>query len=196
MRAGTAGLELVDSIAGDGHKLLNVPYDCGFFFCRHRDVPSRVFQNTNAAYLDSSAVDGTISPLNTRLENSARFRGLPVYATLIAYGQVGYTSMVARMVNLARRIATFISTECPHLELLPKGLHKGEMESVYICVLFRANDDALNDVLTKRIRASGKVYGSGTKWEGKPATRFAVAKWDVDVERDFGIVKDVLESVK
>jgi glutamate/tyrosine decarboxylase-like PLP-dependent enzyme len=46
-----AGLELADSITGDGHKLLNVPYDCGFFFSRHRNIAERVFQNPNASYL-------------------------------------------------------------------------------------------------------------------------------------------------
>jgi hypothetical protein len=30
---------LADSITGDGHKLLNVPFDCGFFFIRD---PSRL----------------------------------------------------------------------------------------------------------------------------------------------------------
>ncbi|KAL4921541.1 pyridoxal phosphate-dependent transferase, partial [Aspergillus aurantiobrunneus] len=35
VKKGCEGIELADSLAGDGHKMLNVPYDCGFFFCRH-----------------------------------------------------------------------------------------------------------------------------------------------------------------
>lgn len=154
-----------------------------------------MFQNTNAAYLSGGLTGSIVSPLNIRLENSARFRGLPVYATLVAYGRSGYEAMIMRMVDLSRKIALFIRDECPHLQLLPRDAHTGQMETVYMCVLFRAKDDALNETLTQRIKASRKVYPSGTRWEGKSATRFAIAKWDVDVERDFASVAEVLQSV-
>ena len=196
LRGGAAGLELADSIAGDGHKMLNVPYDCGFFFCRNRDIPATVFQNANAAYLSSTSADGVVSPLNTRLENSARFRGLPVYATLFSHGKVGYTDMVARMVHLARRVARFIKEECPHLQLLPKNNHSSDMYSIFMVVLFSAREDALNNILFEKIKSSRQLYASGTKWEGRPAVRFAIAKWNVDVEKDFGTVRKVLKELE
>lgn len=174
-----------------------MPYDCGFFFSRHRDISTQACQNTNAAYLSSDG-SALLSPLNMRLENSARFRGLPVYATLLAYGRSGYSAMVARMVDLARKVSLFIEADCSHLELLHpdhRERHPQWIESVYMCVLFRARDDKLNAVLAERIKATGVLYGSGTTWLGKPATRFAIAKWNVDVERDLAIVKDVLRSL-
>lgn len=196
MRKGVAGLHLVDSITGDAHKLLNVPYDCGFFFSKHRDMSLRVCQNVNAAYLSTSGTeDGIASPLNVRLENSARFRGLPVYATLTAYGREGYAIMIGRMVDLARKISSFIRDEHEGLELLPKGWYDGGVENHFICVLFCAKDGVLNQVLTEKINATKKVYASSTRWEGEAATRFAIAKWNVDVDRDFAIVKEVLEGI-
>ena len=99
--------------------------------------------------------------------------------------------MLMRQVQLARGIAAFIDAN-PALELLPKGMRG---EEVYIIVLFRAREDALNAALVGRINSARRIYVSGTQWEGAPAARFAVASWAVNVERDLGIVKELLEAV-
>ena len=62
-------------------------------------------------------------------------------------------------------------------------------------VIFRAKNAELNSELVKRINGLRKLYVSGTQWEGKPAARFAVANWQVDVERDLAVIKDVLQEV-
>ena len=69
------------------------------------------------------------------------------------------------------------------------------MENIYIIALFRARDEALNEELVQRINSKRRIYVSGTQWEGRPAARFAVASWMVDVERDLALVKEILESV-
>ncbi|KAH3971039.1 hypothetical protein HBH70_239920 [Parastagonospora nodorum] len=192
-----AGLELADSITGDGHKLLNVPYDCGFFLSRHRHIAERVFQNPNAAYLaTSNGPDSIMSPLNVGLENSRRFRALPVYASLIAYGKSGYRDMLERQIDLSRGIAKFI-LESETYELLPESDKSMEerLSTIYIIVLFRAKDGDLNKNLVDKIKATKKIYVSGTAWDGKPACRFAVSNWQTDVTRDLPIIEEVLQSV-
>ncbi|CAL8578999.1 hypothetical protein XPA_004763 [Xanthoria parietina] len=195
---GAKGLELADSIAGDAHKLLNVPYDCGFFFCRHAGLAQQVFQNPNAAYLSSgSSTTGMIqSPLNVGLENSRRFRALPVYATLISYGRIGYKDMLQRQIRFARRIAWYIHQH-RDFDLLPLSLHDETSinQWIYIIVLFRAKEDALNDTLVRRLNASCKMYVSGTTWENQQACRIAAANWQVDPERDSALVQEVFERV-
>jgi len=195
---GAEGLELADSITGDAHKLLNVPYDCGFFFCRHQDLAHQVFQNANAAYLNS-ATTGPVtipSPLNIGLENSRRFRGLPVYATLIAYGRDGYKEMLERQIRFARAVAAYIH-EHPAYELLPESLDCRDRidQDIFIVVLFKAKDASLNMDLVRRINSSAKMYVSGTKWHGQPASRIAVANWQVDPTRDLILVKMILEAI-
>ncbi|OAL46028.1 PLP-dependent transferase [Pyrenochaeta sp. DS3sAY3a] len=194
-----AGLELADSITGDGHKLLNVPYDCGFFLSRHRSMAERVFQNPNAAYLASgndSDPEPIMSPLNIGLENSRRFRALPVYANLLAYGKAGYAGMLARQIDLARGIADFIIKSEDYV-LLPEvaGSAEEALSRIYIIVLFRARDEQLNARLVGKIKASRKIYVSGTSWDGKPACRFAVSNWQTDVGRDLPVIKQVLQDV-
>ena len=192
-----AGLELADSITGDGHKLLNVPYDCGFFLSRHRNIAQRVFQNPNAAYLASGNNDDSIvSPLNIGLENSRRFRALPVYASLVAYGRDGYRDMLERQIGLSRGIAEYI-LESKDYELLPHSdaAREDVLGDIYIIVLFRAKNEELNKQLVDKIKATRKIYVSGTSWQGKPACRFAVSNWRTDMTRDLPIIKQVLQDV-
>ncbi|KAK5699899.1 hypothetical protein LTR97_006033 [Elasticomyces elasticus] len=201
LKAGVAGLELADSITGDAHKLINVPYDCGIYLSRHLDVGIEVFHNPNAAYLNTASTESTTStdrmipsPLNIGIENSRRFRALPVYATLAAYGREGYREMLERQIALARAIAQYLLDGKDYV-LLPqhsKGNSSDPLQHIYIVVLFRAKDEQLNKTLVKRVNASRRLYVSGTEWDGSPAVRFAISNWEVDVERDLRIVKDVL----
>ncbi|OJD37956.1 tyrosine decarboxylase [Diplodia corticola] len=197
--AATDGMELVDSITGDGHKLLNVPYDCGFFFSRHLQAAQETFQNANAAYLNAGGAGDAASvpsPLNIGIENSRRFRALPVYASLVAYGREGYREMLERQIRLSRAIAGLILDHAAY-ELLPhSSASRGEiLQHIYVIVLFRARDENLNRQLVSRINATSKIYVSGTSWEGAPACRFAVSNWQVDQDRDLAIIREVLDAV-
>lgn len=195
--SGCSGLELADSITGDGHKLLNVPYDCGFFLSKYRHIGERVFQNPNAAYLATSNGPGSIaSPLNIGLENSRRFRALPVYANLVAYGKSGYQDMLKRQIDLSRGIARYI-LESERYELLPLSTSSVDerLEDIFIIVLFRAKDDQLNEALVDKVKSTREIYVSGTSWGGKAACRFAVSNWQASLERDLPKVEKVLQSV-
>ncbi|KAF9350828.1 hypothetical protein BGX34_000964, partial [Mortierella sp. NVP85] len=89
------GLELAHSITACGHKWLNVPYDCGLFLYRQsleKTIMEPLFSST-AAYLRPSGTRFS-HPMNISIENSQRFRELPVWATLRAYGREGYCKIV------------------------------------------------------------------------------------------------------
>ncbi|KAK3327782.1 pyridoxal-dependent decarboxylase [Cercophora scortea] len=196
LHANVAGMELADSITADGHKLLNVPYDAGIFLCRDASIVTQVFQNPNAAYLASSSSNSPgpviLSPLNVGLQNSRRFRALPIYAVLLSEGRAGMETMLVRMVKLAREVARFIR-DSEQYEWLPS--EEASLESTHIVVLFRAKDAGLNEVLVERINETRKLYVSGTAWRGQKAARIAVSSWKVDVERDLAVIKDVLLSL-
>lgn len=126
-----------------------------------------------------------------------------MYAALVSEGRAGLAAMVARMVRLARRVADAIRGDgalSEHYALLPDeneddGSRKNNLGDVNIIVLFRARDDALNENLAARIRATGEWYVSGTKWRGQTACRVAVASWKADVEGDVEIVRRSLAAI-
>lgn len=197
------------------------PYDCGFFFTRSLSTLTAVCKNPNAPYLSSSGPSFIPSPLNISMENSRRFRALPIYAVLVAHGAKGMAEIFARQTRLARKVAAFLDAHDgfdllprPHEEdremalekkraeaekrtaVRPKYAHCEDFTHIHLIVLFRAKDKAINDELVERINAPGTIFVSGTTWgsDGEPAVRIAVSTWKVDVERDFRIIGEVLEN--
>jgi glutamate/tyrosine decarboxylase-like PLP-dependent enzyme len=198
---GVSGMELADSITSDAHKLFNVPYDCGIFFSRHLALATSVLQNPGAAYLASAADNSSsiVSPLNIGIENSRRFRALPLYASLRTYGKNGYRDMLERQIAMARRVAAWVLAHEAY-ELLPSKrlgtqASKNSLDDIFMVVLFRARDGHLNNRLVDLINNSGEIYLSGTSWDGAKAARIAVANWQIDKEKHGVVVERVLHRV-
>lgn len=68
-------------------------------------------------------------------------------------------------------------------------------DCIHMVVLFRARDAGLNEALVAKIQGSGEWYVSGTRWEGRPACRIAVASWRVRVEEDLEFVTTRLARI-
>jgi glutamate/tyrosine decarboxylase-like PLP-dependent enzyme len=189
-RALTEGVERADSVIADGHKWLNVPYDCGFAFVRELERLPRGL-NVGAPYLpspdDPHPNFGFVSP-----ENSRRARALAVWATLRAYGRAGYREMVERHVRLARHLAERVDAS-PELERLADVLLN--------IVCFRAHppgvgEERLNELNTRlgdAVRADGRVFVGTTTYAGKTALRPAIVNWRTDIA-DVDLLVDVVRE--
>ncbi|HYB30251.1 MAG TPA: pyridoxal-dependent decarboxylase [Solirubrobacteraceae bacterium] len=187
----TDGVERADSVIADGHKWLNVPYDCGFAFVREVDRLPRAL-NVGAPYLPSAEDPhpnfGFISP-----ENSRRARALAVWATLRAYGRAGYRDMVERHLQLARHLAERVDS-APELERL------AEVPLNIVC--FRARPpgvsedrlDELNQRLGERLRSDGRVFAGTTTYAGKVALRPAIVNWQTE-RQDVDLLVDVVREL-
>jgi glutamate/tyrosine decarboxylase-like PLP-dependent enzyme len=182
------GVERAHSVASDGHKWLNVPYDCGFTFVRE---PARLAHalNVGAPYLpspdDPNPNFGFLSP-----ESSRRARALAVWATLAAYGRRGYREGVERHLELAQRLARRVDAE-PDLERL------AEVPLNIVCFRVRpagvleADLDGLNRELGAKLLADGRVFAGTTVYDGKVAFRPAIVNWRTE-EADVDLLVDVL----
>ena len=185
------GIERADSVIADGHKWLNVPYDCGFAFVKDPSLQAGVF-TSGAAYLpdpmDPKPTWGYLGP-----EMSRRARSFAVWATLRAYGRSGYASIVERHLDLAARLATRID-EAPDLERL------ADVPLNIVC--FRARppgypEDRLDD-LNRRIGETsirdGRVIFGTTEYDGKVAFRPAPVNWRNRPE-DVDLIVDVVREL-
>jgi glutamate/tyrosine decarboxylase-like PLP-dependent enzyme len=193
-----AGLERADSVAGDGHKWLNVPYESGFAFLKDPARLPVAFGMPGAAYLpgERSALPAEGGGPDYALlgpESSRRARSLPIWATLAAYGRDGYRAMVERHLDLAQRLAALVDAapELERLAAVPLNI-----------VCFRARpagvpDEALDD-LNRRLGAAllddGRVFAGTTVYGGRVALRPAIVNWRT-TEADIDLLADVVREL-
>jgi len=181
-----AGLERADSWTTDAHKWLNVPYDSGIVLCRHPES-HRAAMTTAAAYLIQDAGAQRVrDEVDWVPEFSRRARGFSVYAALRSLGRSGLVELVERCCDGATRFAERI-VELDGVELLN--------EVVLNQVLFRfASDEQTDDVLA-RVQASGRIWLSGTTWDGRKAIRVSVSNWQTtDEEIDLAVAEFAAQS--
>jgi glutamate/tyrosine decarboxylase-like PLP-dependent enzyme len=185
------GVERADSLAGDGHKWLNVPYDCGFAFVRDLERLPRAL-HVGAAYFptpdESRPSFGFLSP-----ESSRRARSLTVWATLKAYGRDGYRGMIERHLALAQRLAARVdgAGELERLAEVPLNV-----------VCFRACPpnwpedqlDELNRAVGEAVLADGRVFAGTTVYDGVVALRPAIVNWRTE-EEDVDLLVDVVREL-
>lgn len=190
-----AGIDRADSVASDAHKWLNVPYDCGFAFVTH-DEPLRAAFSATGAYLTrSGGFDAdALNPFFSR-----RFRALSAWCSLKSLGRAGYREMIEGCIANARDLAAWVD-EQPGMELMNADRYRAIPFNI---VCFRYIDagldasatDALNRRAVEAIQHSGRVFVSGTTWNGRAAIRAAFVNWST-MPDDVAILKDVLRDAR
>jgi glutamate/tyrosine decarboxylase-like PLP-dependent enzyme len=174
-----AGVELADSWTTDGHKWLNVPYDSGIVMCAHPES-HRNAMTVSASYLIMDEGTRRVrDEMDWVPEFSRRARGFAVYAALRSLGRRGVQHLVERCCDAAARFAGRIA-ELDGVEVLN--------EVVLNQVLFRFESDERTDEVLRQVQESGRVWLSGTTWDGRKAIRVSVSNWQTgDEEIDLAV---------
>jgi glutamate/tyrosine decarboxylase-like PLP-dependent enzyme len=207
--------------------------DCGIFYARSSELLHAVAGpgGEEPAYLSTGGGGGSSdedmdplvresmslpSPLNTHIENSTRFRALPLFCTLTALGKDGYTSIVRRNIEWARELEQWLRAEGSGWDVLtptPSSSSEPSSESsedddddgfeVMNIVLFAPSEDCPNVNLRsshgaaearRLINATREIYVSPAYWRGRSAIRIAVSNWMTGSE-DLEKTKAVLSKV-
>ena len=174
-----AGLERADSWTTDAHKWLNVPYDSGIVLCKHPES-HRAAMTIAASYLiQDEGAQRVRDEVDWVPEFSRRARGFTVYAALRSLGRSGLVELVERCCDAATRFAERI-VELEGVELLN--------EVVLTQALFCFESDERTDEVLARVQESGRVWLSGTTWDGRKAIRVSVSNWQTgDEEIDLAV---------
>jgi glutamate/tyrosine decarboxylase-like PLP-dependent enzyme len=177
-RAGlVGGLTRADSLATDGHKWLNVTYDCGIAFVQRPGALRRTF----------SAVAGYLPPetgfeaMHHTPQSSQRARQFEVWAVLRTLGRSG----VAELVQQACDCATVIADRL-------RGAGFDVLNDVVLNqVLVRWHDGPTTEHLLEAVQHDGRVWCGPTQWDGATAMRISVSSWKT-TRQDAGRAADVI----
>jgi glutamate/tyrosine decarboxylase-like PLP-dependent enzyme len=155
----TAGYEVADSWATDGHKWLNVPYDSGLVICKTRDHLRRAM-SIHGDYLDQS---GDRIPYHYTPELSRRARAIDIWAAIRTLGKDGIDELVSRTCSYAEYLSH---------ELQQAGFEiLNQVETNQVLVSFGHDTSRV----IKDIQSDGTCWCGGTIWKGRPAMRISVS---------------------
>lgn len=142
----TAGVELADSWATDGHKWLQTPYDCGFAIVRDAEAHRRAMA-ISASYLPP-AQDAERDPSAYVPELSRRARGFATWAMIRRLGREGIAELVTRNCTVAAHMGETLGGDDGVALVCPVALNQfmlrfGDSDEATLAVVRQVQEDAV-----------------------------------------------------
>lgn len=185
-----SGCSRLDSWATDGHKWLNVPFDCGYVFVAHPEA-HKAAMTIRASYFTAS--DEVRHQIDWTPEWSRRGRAVPTYAALRSLGRQGLAELIDRSCELCRRLVDGIGAlegaEVVAQPVINQGL-----------VRFLSPDgdhDRFTDEVIRRLQEGGEAWFGGATFLGRRVMRAPVLSWrttEADIDRAINAVRDAIDG--
>ena len=189
------GLERLDSVSVDAHKLLGVPTDCGILLVREADRLRRAY-SIHAAYLGEDGEDPhALDYMEQGPQMSRAFRALKVWMTLRRFGADGLRRQFAHQLAMARHLHGLVA-EHPDFEVLhqpqlylycfrfaPDALAERRGEPAAEAAL-----DRLNQGIADLLQRSGLALVMTSRLAGRVVLRFSICSHrtrERDIESTF-----------
>lgn len=185
MRHVLAGCELADSIVVNPHKWLFTPIDCSAFYVRDPDILKRAFSLV-PEYLKTGEDDVT-NYMDWGVQLGRRFRALKLWMVIRYFGHEGLAARLREHIRLGRLIADRVDADPDFERLAPTPFST-------VCFRARPRDlaerlqeagpgetqkietylDALNEAVIDAVNATGQVFFSHTRLNGRYTIRMAI----------------------
>jgi aromatic-L-amino-acid/L-tryptophan decarboxylase len=175
------GVELADSLVVNPHKWLLVPVDCSLLWTARPDEFRQAFSLV-PEYLRTPEDAYALSEYGPAL--GRRFRSLKLWAVLRCFGAEGLRAIHREHMRLAELFAGWVEND-PEWELVAPQR--------FSLVVFRRNgSDAENEAILERANASGDIFLSHTKLDGRYVLRLAIGNartTEDDVRRAWEVLR-------
>ncbi len=170
------GIEAADSYVFNPHKWMFTHFDCSAYFVRDPDLLVNTF-----SILPEYLKTGTLGQVNDYrdwgIPLGRRFRALKLWFVIRSYGVEALQARLREHIAIAEELEGWIEDH-PDFELMaPRSLNLVCFRCVarHSEVPHKADLDAFNASLMKRLNDSGKLYLTHTKIGGKYAIRMVTA---------------------
>ena len=169
-----AGCDRATSFVVNPHKWLFTPFDLSAFYCRRMDRLREAFSLT-PDYLRSPEPEEVRNLMDTGVQLGRRFRALKLWMVLRHFGAEGIRRRIAEHMRLARLFAAWVEASDAFRRLAPVPF---SVVCFRACPAELADDpaalDDLNTRLLDEVNATGEVFLSHTRLDGRFALRLAV----------------------
>jgi aromatic-L-amino-acid decarboxylase len=180
LRGAFAGWERADSVVVNPHKWLLTTMGCSALWTRRPDDLRAAFSLV-PEYLRVSEEVASLSEYSPAL--GRQFRALKLWAVLRCYGRAGLQERIREAIRLAALFEAWVAAEPGWEVVAPRP---------FSLVCFRHDgSDEENEALLTRVNASGEVFISHTRLNGRYVLRLAVGNARTTAE-DIGAAWDVL----
>jgi aromatic-L-amino-acid decarboxylase len=163
------GVELADSYCFDPHKWMFTNFDCTVLWVADRRALIDSLSIT-PEYLRNQATESgaVIDYRDWHVPLGRRFRSLKLWFVIRHYGVEGLRRHIRAHVELARELRSWIERDERFEIAAPTPLN-------LVCFRLRSGD-AANQALLDRLNASGKLFLTSTRLDGKLTLRLVVGQ--------------------
>ena len=169
-----AGCDRATSFVVNPHKWLFTPFDLSAFYCRRMDRLRAAFSLT-PDYLKSPDPEPVRNLMDTGVQLGRRFRALKLWMVLRHFGAAGLRRRLAEHMRLAQLFSDWVDANDVFERLAPVPF---SVVCFRACPADLADDraalDDLNARLLDAVNATGDVFLSHTRLDGRFALRLAV----------------------
>ena len=159
------GCERADSLVTNPHKWLLTPMDLSAFYCRRPDMLIRAFGLT-PEYLKTADGAKVTNYMDYSLQLGRRFRALKFWMVIRHYGVEGLQGVIREHIRLGKLFESLVKSDVRFEVAAP-------VQFSTVCFR-RTSGDAANQALMDRVNASGKLFISQTRLNGRLTLRFAI----------------------
>ncbi len=186
------GAEHADSLVVNPHKWLFTPFDLSVLYCRHMDLLRAAFSLT-PEYLRTVEAAPVRNLMDTGIQLGRRFRALKLWMVLRHFGASGLRARLAEHMRLARLFASWIDADSRFERLAPVPFSVVCFRAVPPAPAPAADDlDGFNERLLESVNATGEIFMSHTRLDGRYAIRLAIGNLhttDVHVARAWALLQ-------